>query len=204
MRARPLTLLSCWWMSCFSSEAFSGGSDMLERARRRAAASVRFRRRGLPRSVGRAEHGAGATAGLAQLRGGRGGSAASSPGREGGEAAAVAAPNCCLQTAADSQASGVSPALPDHLQRPLPPPQGPHAATSTQPNAFALRASPHTPYAPIAPFLTLLFCPPDRQVDAPAPQHPAPRASKDPVLLAPPSSRRAVLQRLAGEPGVRC
>lgn len=26
---RPLTLLSCWWMSCFSSEAFSGGSDML-------------------------------------------------------------------------------------------------------------------------------------------------------------------------------
>lgn len=69
-RPRPLTLLSCWWMSCFSSEAFSGGSDMLGRARRRAAASVCYRRRGLPRSVGRAEHGAGATAGLAQLPGG--------------------------------------------------------------------------------------------------------------------------------------
>lgn len=24
-----LTLLSCWWMSCLSSEAFSGGSDMM-------------------------------------------------------------------------------------------------------------------------------------------------------------------------------
>lgn len=68
-RPRPLTLLNCWWMSCFSSEAFSGGSDMLGRARRRAAASVRFGRRGLPRSVGRAEHRAGAIAGLAQLPG---------------------------------------------------------------------------------------------------------------------------------------
>lgn len=27
--ARRLTLLSCWWISCFSSDAFSGGSDML-------------------------------------------------------------------------------------------------------------------------------------------------------------------------------
>lgn len=40
--ARALTLLSCWWMSCFSSEAFSGGSDMLGPAPHRA--SPRFGR----------------------------------------------------------------------------------------------------------------------------------------------------------------
>lgn len=87
-----------------------------------------------------AEHRAGATARLAQLPGDA--TPRQARGWAGGEAAAAVAPNCCFETAADGQASGLSPALPDHLHLPFPLPHGSHLTTSARPNPWSESPDP--------------------------------------------------------------
>lgn len=126
-----LTLLSCWWMSCFSSEAFSGGSDMLGPAPRRRLPPLQgLAPRGALRPASEPQSGLSAEpARPLASRGSRGtprrvrrGAGREARGWAGGEAAAAAAaaPNCCFETAADRRAAGLSPALPDRLHRPFP------------------------------------------------------------------------------------
>lgn len=135
-----------------------------------------------------AEHRAGATARLAQLPGDA--TPRQARGRAGGEAAAALAPNCCFETAADGQTSGLSPALPDRLHLPFPFPHGSHLTTSARPSTWS--ESPD-PLPAVSPSLAGPFCPLDRQGAGRAAQDPAPRDSKDPVRRAPPRVRRAEL-----------
>lgn len=59
--AGRLTLLSCWWMSCFSSDAFSGGSDMLCSPSGAPAAAASPRRSQSPRPLASRAPGAAAS-----------------------------------------------------------------------------------------------------------------------------------------------
>lgn len=71
-----LTLLSCWWMSCFSSEAFSGGSDMpalAPRGRYSPPHTVQQRRRRSPSSRPRSISGGRSTKRSGRVRPGRAG-----------------------------------------------------------------------------------------------------------------------------------
>lgn len=175
-----LTLLSCWWMSCFSSEAFSGGSDMLGPASHRA--SPRF---------GCAPASPGKPVAAEQSRRDRLASRSSREARRRVRAGAGREPRQRRRsTVAFNRRGlpglGLPPSLPDHLRLPLPSLGVPIPRAQRSPSACPARVSAGTARPHLSP-VAGPFRPADRHIAGRALQDPTPSRTTGP---APPRPRR--------------